>query len=218
MHRTIIAASPRVDGQSSAIANALFEACIDECPDDGVSVVSVPSIEVAPCNGCDGCKEPLAKEDERYPEIPDKGDPLAQTRIVFKSDASAHQCVFDDDGATVRKHIDAADELIVVSPVYFAGAPAQFKAILDRMQPYYWSNICSYTKERRPMTLHVIREGGDPYGFDSLVTTVRSAFGVAGFQLERVLDWIGCFDDEGEIIREPEEIDFISVLCPSAEE
>ena len=32
----------------------------------------------------------------------------------------------------VRKHLDAADELIVVCPVYFAGAPAQMKALLDR--------------------------------------------------------------------------------------
>lgn len=208
MHRTIIAASPRVEGKSTAIADALFEACIEDCPDDGVSVVSISGIEVSPCDGCDGCEAALDKDDERYPQIPEKGDPLMQTRIVFKSDASAHQCVISDDFSEVRKHLDAADELIVVSPVYFAGAPAQFKAMLDRMQPYYRSDIRSRTRERRPMTLHVIREGGDPHGYVGLVSSVRSAFGVAGFSLERVLDWKGCIDDSGEITCEPIEVDF----------
>lgn len=55
------------------------------------------------------------------------------------------------------------------------------------------------------MTLHVVRESG-PFGFSALESTVRSAFGVAGFSLERILDWQGCIDDAGEIVREPKEI------------
>ncbi len=207
MHRTIIVGSPRPDGRSAALANAIFEACIDECPEDGVSIVSVDSVDVAPCTGCDACKVALERDDARYPEIPEKGDPLAQNIAVFKSDATAHQCVISDEIAEVRKHIDAADELIVVSPVYFSGAPAQLKALLDRMQPYYCSNLRSRTRERRPLTLHVVREGGDPHGFDPLIGVVRSALGVAGFKLERVLDWIGCFDDANEIIADAAEVE-----------
>lgn len=183
----------------------MFEACIDECPEDGVSVVAVSSVDVAPCVGCDACRRELAKDDDAYPEIPEKGDPLAQCNVVFRSDASAHQCVIDDEMAEVRKHIDAADELIVVSPVYFAGAPAQMKALLDRMQPYFWSNLRERTKERRPCTLHVVREGGDPHGFEPLVGVVRSALGVAGFKLERLVDWLGCFDESGEIVADGKE-------------
>lgn len=205
MHRTIIVGSPRPDGRSATLANEIFEACIDECPEDGVSVVAVSSVDVRPCIGCDACRRVLAKDDEAYPEIPEKGDPLAQCSLVFRSDASAHQCVIADEMAEVRKHIDAADELIVVSPVYFSGAPAQLKALLDRMQPYFWSNLRERAKGRRPLTLHIVREGGDPHGFEPLVGVVRSAFGVAGFKLERVLDWIGCFDDEGQIVADGEE-------------
>lgn len=218
MHRTIVVASPRVEGRSTSIADALFEACIEDCPEDGVSVVSISSLGVKPCNGCDGCLPTLEKDDERYPSIPEKGDPLMQARVVFKSDASAHQCVIDDDFGEVRKHIDAADELIVVSPVYFAGAPSQFKALLDRMQPYYRSNLRTRTKERRPMTLHVIREGGDPHGYAGLVLSVKSAFGVAGFTLERVLDWHGCIDESGEITCEPVDVDLLgedACGCPA---
>lgn len=197
--------SPRSGGRSAALANAIFEACIDDCPEDGVSIVSVDSVEVAPCTGCDACRVALERDDARYPEIPEKGDPLAQNAMVFKSDATAHQCVIDDEMPEVRKHLDAADELIVVCPVYFSGAPAQLKALLDRMQPYYYSNVRTRTKERRPVTLHVVREGGDPHGFEPLIGVVRSAFSVAGFRLERVLDWVGCFDDDGEIVADATE-------------
>ena len=207
MHRTIIVGSPDPEGRSATLANAIFEACIEDCPEDGVSIASVASADVSPCAGCDACSASLAKDDPRYPSIPEKGDPLMQCRIAFKSDAAAHQCIIDDDMREVRKHLDAADELIVVSPVFFSGPPAQLKALLDRMQPYFFSNIRSCTKQRRPMTLHVIREGGNPYGFGALESCVRSAFGVAGFKLERILDWKGCFDDDGEICSEPVEVE-----------
>lgn len=205
MHRTIIVGSPRPNGRSATLANEIFEACIDECPEDGVSVVAVSSVDVGPCVGCDACKRELAKDDDAYPSIPEKGDPLAQCNVVFRSDASAHQCVIDDEMAEVRKHIDAADELIVVSPVYFAGVPAQLKALLDRMQPYFRSNLRERSKGRRPCTLHLVRDGGDPHGFAPAVGVVRSAFGVAGFRLERVLDWIDCFDEAGEIVADGKE-------------
>ena len=181
MHRTIVVGSPDPEGRCAKLADAIFEACIEDCPDDGVSVVSVASTDIAPCKGCDACEAALSEDHPAYPDIPAWGDPLMQCRIVFKSDASAHQCVIDDDILEVRKHVDAADELIVVSPVYFSGPPAQLKALLDRMQPYFFSNIRSYTKARRPMTLHVVRAGGNPYGYRALESCVRSAFGAAGF-------------------------------------
>lgn len=205
MHRAIVVGSPRSQGRSAVLANAIFEACIEDCPEDGVSIVSVDSVEVRPCTGCNACKVVLSRDDGRYPDIPEEGDPLAQSPLVFKSDATAHQCVIDDEMAEVRKHLDAADELIVVSPVYFSGAPAQLKALLDRLQPYFFSNVRTRTKERRPATLHVVRDGGDPHGFDPLVGVVCSALAVAGFRLERVLDWLDCFDENGEIVADATE-------------
>ena len=105
--------------------------------------------------------------------------------------------------AEVRKHLDAADELIVVSPVYFASVPAQFKCLLDRLQPYFRSDV--RTRVKRPLILHVVGEGGDPHGYDPLVGTVMSAFSVAGFQLESIFDWVGKISAEGEILGDPEE-------------
>ena len=98
-------------------------------------------------------------------------------------------CVFDDSMTHVMQTLDEADELHVVSPVYFAGPPSQFKALLDRLQPHYWKNTRALPK--RPAYLHVVGEGGDPHGFEPLVAICRSALSVAGFTLAMVTPHIG---------------------------
>lgn len=199
MNRVIVVGSPRVDGRSASLADELLYACIEECPDDGVSIVSVASIDVRPCTGCDACARAL----EEAPDGLEEGDPLSPHPAIAESDAPLHQCVIDDDMAEVRKHLDAADELIVVSPVYFSSVPAQFKCLLDRLQPYFRSD--ARMRARRPLILHVVGEGGDPHGIDPLIGTVRSAFSVAGFQLEAVFSWVGKIGPDGAFLGEPEE-------------
>lgn len=199
MHRVIVVGSPRPDGRSAALADELFNACIEECPEDGVSIVSVASLSVGPCRGCDACK-PAGQAPEKLPESDDN---LAIMPLVAASDAVLHRCVIHDDMTDVRKHLDAADELIVVTPVYFASVPAQLKCLMDRLQPYYWTNLRK--GQKRPMVLHVVGEGGDPHGIEPLIGTVRSAFGCVGFELELVLDWVGKIDESGEIVAEAAE-------------
>lgn len=187
MNRLIIVGSPRANGRSAALAELLFESCIDECPDDEVALAPVSTLQIDPCQGCDGCKA-LVEGSPREPRS-DEAD-----------DEAPRRCVVDDDMADIYELVDAADELIVVSPVYFAGAPAQLKALLDRLQPYFWTDARKQSK--RPATLHVVGEGGDPHGFEPLVGVVRSSLSCAGFALERVLDWVGRIDEDGEITAE----------------
>lgn len=198
MHRLILAGSPRSNGRTAALADELFNACIEECPEDGVSIVAVSSVQVGGCIGCNACKC------EGEPPAPlEDGDPLSPCAEICNSTAPLHQCVIADDMAEVRKHLDAADELVVVCPVYFAGAPAQFKALLDRLQPYFWSDV--RRGELRPCVLHLVGEGHDPYGFEPLIQTLSSAVYVAGFHLELVLDWVGKIEPDGEIVAEADE-------------
>ncbi len=194
MERMIIVGSPRTNGRSAQLAEQLFDACIDECPEDGVSIASVASLEIAPCVGCDACK-PLdgAKRASNGQDGP------------CESASCALPCAIDDDMAHIRESLDAADELIVVCPVYFSGAPAQMKALIDRLQPYYWMRR---EGEKRPMVVHVVGEGGDPHGFDPLIGTLRSAFACAGFELELVLDWVGKITEDGDIVAEADEYEF----------
>ncbi|MDO4890844.1 MAG: flavodoxin family protein [Coriobacteriaceae bacterium] len=93
-------------------------------------------------------------------------------------------CAFDDDMGPLMAALDAADELHLVSPVYFAGPPSQLKAVLDRLQPHYWKGTRALPKQ--PAHLHVVGEGGDPHGFEPLVVICRSALAVAGFELVAV--------------------------------
>ena len=107
----------------------------------------------------------------------------------------AGECVFADDMASVLAALDDADELHVVCPVYFAGPPSQMKALLDRLQPHFWKGTRGQPK--RPLHLHVVGEGGDPHGYDPLVTICKSAFAVAGFALQEVSPHVGLAEGEG---------------------
>ena len=187
LNRLIIVGSPRTNGRSAHLANMLFESCIEECPDDELALAPVSTLSVAGCTGCDACRGNIAKLVELGEEALD--DDFAP-------------CAIDDDMQEIYELIDAADEITVVSPVYFAGPPSQLKALLDRLQPYYWTN--ARAEEKRPAVLHVVGEGGDPHGFSALVSIVRSALAVAGFRLETVFDWVGRIDNDGEITAEAE--------------
>lgn len=187
MNRLIIVGSPRTDGRSAHLANMLFETCIEECPDDELALAPVSTLSVAGCTGCDACRDNIAK-------LVELGEEALEDDFT--------PCVIDDDMQEIYELIDSADEITVVSPVYFAGPPSQLKALLDRLQPYYWTN--ARAEEKRPAVLHVVGEGGDPHGFSALVSIVRSALAVAGFRLETVFDWVGKIDSNGEIAAEAE--------------
>ena len=176
MNRVIVVGSPRTNGRSAALAEELFEACIEECPDDQISLIPLSSLTVLPCEGCNFCMK-----------------------------SEGHACHLEDDMMDIREVLDDADELTIVSPVYFASAPATLKAFLDRLQPYFWTD--ARRGELRSATLHVIGEGHDPFGFEPLVVTVKSAAFTAGFKLERVLNWVEKISAKGEILDDAQVIE-----------
>lgn len=205
MNRLIIAGSPRVDGRTSSLAHDLFEACIEECPEDELAWVPVSEVVIDGCQNCGACSEwakRLLAGD--FDEQLESGEDLPP------------RCSIDDDMIDVYELIDDADELTIVSPVYFSGPTAQLKAVLDRLQPYYCLNIAEGAGAgvpKRPAILHVVGEGGDPHGFQPLITIVQSALACAGFKLETVFDWVGKIDEAGEI---QEEATVISLLDADA--
>lgn len=191
MKRLIIVGSPRTNGRSAHLAEMLFEANIDENPEDELFLVPVSEVEIGPCIGCNGCR--------------------STSGVILKDEAGnevtvqKHRCVFDDDMQMLYDLLDDADEVTVVSPLYFSGAPAPLKCALDRLQPYFWANARAAAK--RPAELHILGEGGDPHGFTPLLTEVKSALAVAGFRLEKAFDWVGKIDENGEIVAEAAVVD-----------
>ena len=69
-----------------------------------VDVISVADYKVNPCIGCNTC---FARE--------------------------GHECCQKDDMPQVYEKLNAADVLVVASPVYFYGVSAQLKALIDRL-------------------------------------------------------------------------------------
>ena len=235
MDRLIICGSPRAYGRSAKLAKDLFEACIAEAPDDELALVPVSQVNIAGCQGCGLCGV-LVQGPDRDEAAPDfdleydesefgDEDDGAEQILTFTTVNSAgeevpRRCSIDDDMTDVYELIDHADELYLVTPVYFAGVPSQLKALLDRLQPYYMATAQeraraaaegrSFRTAVRPAILHVVGEGADPHGIDALVTTVKSAIACAGFKLETVFDWVGQVSDEGEIVGEPRILDLLT--------
>lgn len=91
-------------------------------------------------------------------------------------------CVVRDGMQDVYPRIDAADAIVIASPVFFATVPAVLKALYDRCQPY-WARryvLGQPIERRRPGAYLVVGGGGDPYGHECAVTTTRSVFAVLG--------------------------------------
>ena len=73
----------------------------------------------------------------------------AETRTLIASESGLKQClgcnacsltgecIQHDGGPAVYAAIDAADAIVVATPVYFAGVPGGLKVLIDRMQPYW---------------------------------------------------------------------------------
>lgn len=171
MKRLIICGSPRGRGRSAGLSESLRFAYGDAHPGDAVETVSLADVRVSPCTGCETCAGNVGR-DELY-------------------------CIIADDMVRIRRLLNDCDELALVSPVYFAGAPSQLKAFFDRLQPYFYANWRA--KPKRPASLYVVGEGADPHGFGPLVGEARSALAVAGFSLETVHDWVGLISPDGAL-------------------
>ncbi|MDR2493184.1 MAG: flavodoxin family protein [Coriobacteriales bacterium] len=111
-----------------------------------------------------------------------------------------------DDYLELHELIERTDGLVIVAPLYFAGPPAQFKALLDRFQPY-WAKRYVQGEDpapKRPAQLFIVGAGGDAHGHAPLSGIAKSALAVAGFNLEKVLNFVG-FKAKGDTPAVPPE-------------
>lgn len=51
------------------------------------------------------------------------------------------ECIIEDDMMQFIDDLNKAERVFLVAPIYFAGAPSQLKAVLDRLQPFFWSYL-----------------------------------------------------------------------------
>lgn len=106
------------------------------------------------------------------------------------------ECIIQDEMAQLIEDLLTADCVFVVSPVYFSGAPSQFKAVLDRLQPLFWRRLAIKKSgeplpRKRPAFLYVVGSGGDPHGYQSLFSEVASSFALADLRVSVDAGFIG---------------------------
>lgn len=161
----IINGSPRVNGKSARVVGMLSALIREKHSEVELSQFDVATCRVAGCNGCEYCK-------------------------------TAGKCVINDDMAELLSLLERAQRVVLVAPVYFTGAPSQLKAVLDRLQVYFWPYLERKRAglplpAKRPLSLFVVGDGGDPHGFEPLVVSVKSAFALAGFCIEETVPLVG---------------------------
>lgn len=161
----IINGSPRINGKSARVVRLLAAQLEQSQLQVQVELFEVANAQVEGCNGCAYCE-------------------------------TAGTCIYEDDMVGLMGQLEQAQRVLMVMPIYFAGAPSQAKAMLDRMQPYFWEYLKRKraglpSAEKRPLTLFVVGDGGDPHGFEPLVATVRSSMALAGFAIDEVVPLVG---------------------------
>lgn len=166
--RLIVCGSPFPGGKTEKVAYRLQQMAHDRGED--AELVCLSRLSIAGCRGCNRCA---------YYELATLGD---------------YACVIEDAMQSFAQKLAWCDELVVVSPVFFSGSPSQLKAVYDRLQPYFWHN--DLRNGKRPFDLVILGEGGDPYGFEALVSESRSALAMAGFKLRSVRDLVEKIPDD----------------------
>ena len=160
----IVNGSPRINGQTAKVIRMLSLLIESKLPEVDVELFEIARHPIEGCNGCEFCN-------------------------------TTNECIIEDEMAEVLDLLEEADRVVLVTPTYFAGIPSQTKAMLDRFQQVYWH----YTELRkannlppkRPLSLYILGDGGDPHGYEGVLATVRSSFAIVGFQVESVVKLIG---------------------------
>jgi multimeric flavodoxin WrbA len=116
-------------------------------------------------------------------------------------------CIIEDGMQQVYERIDAADAIVVATPVFFATVPAVLKALYDRCQPYWARRYVLHEPiaRRRSGALLVVGGGGDPFGNTCAITTTRSVFAVLG--LDYAHEVAARADKPSDVAAQPEELE-----------
>lgn len=171
IHTLLISGSPFAGGKTEKTTALLYS----QKQEQGIAadVLFVSHLSVAGCLGCNKCAS------------------------LERDKTGSYDCILTDDMQMVAQKLMACAELMLVTPVFFSGVPSQVKAILDRLQPFFWSRRRG--GEKRPFDLVVLGEGGDPYGYEALVSEASSSLAMAGFKLREIYDCVGRVED-GELL------------------
>ncbi len=99
------------------------------------------------------------------------------------------QCVIQDDMTDLYDKLKKADELIILTPVYFCGLSSKLKVLIDRLQMCFMCDFAHHKSFRDKAKGHgyCISIGGAknyPDQFTGIEASIRFAFRYLGYDLD----------------------------------
>jgi len=100
-----------------------------------------------------------------------------------------YECVINDEASLVLAKMIEADVIVMATPLYFYGASAQLKLVMDRMFSLYkWDNQAGTTQTPlRGKTLVLIASAFEDIGLDVLEKTFAITADYSGMKFESLL-------------------------------
>jgi multimeric flavodoxin WrbA len=179
MHTLIILGSPRKNGNSETLAQAVAGGILQH-PHATLEFIRLNDLHISPCQGCGGCNK-------------------------------TSTCVIDDDMTPLYEKVDACDQLILVSPIYFYGLSAQGKIFIDRFQARwarkYLAGVRFRIDEQRKGYLLATAATEGKKVFDGALLTARTFLDTIDLELGnslliRGVDQRGAVKERSEILEQ----------------
>lgn len=170
-HPLILQCSPRRGGNSAHAAELVQRVIQRHCaPHTGngnskITRLDLADYSISPCIGCDLCAKPQNHTAFFW------GCPLAPK----------------DDSEPLFKALFQASTLYIISPIYHYHLPAQAKALLDRLQPFYWMQQgkvpypAEHSQARHYFPLFIAGQERGQKLFEGSLLTLRYSFQATGF-------------------------------------
>ena len=176
----VLSASPRTHGNCECAATGIAQAL--RAGGALVEQISLPAYTIAPCVACGLCNSApgSCSQDEAF-----------TGRL--------------DHAAMLLERLHKAAVVFLVSPVYFYGVPAQFKALIDRSQRYWLQDEPLNPTGNKPAHALILsaRVQGERI-FDGSLLTLRPFLRTIGFSLTHDLTMRGL--DKPEALKEQPEL------------
>lgn len=117
------------------------------------------------------------------------------------------QCIISDDMEIVYPLLKQSDRVIIASPIFFFGIPAQLKTMIDRCQClWYEKYVLKRSKEdTRNKKALVILVGGmkkGEIGVTCAEATLKAFLRTINFKHHETLSYLG-YDEPGSILKNP---------------
>lgn len=195
----VLSCSPRHGGNCDSAAALYARTVSAQAGGTGLQVEYLRDFTVRPCIACGLC---AGQSRERlYEQAARQTEPL-----FWQCPLSKH-----DDSAYPLKRLALASSLCIIAPIFFYHLPAQFKALLDRLQPVWLAPALPGTEGAAPFAhrrCRIILIAGRPRGeqlFTGSLLSLKHALAGLNIELEEALLLRG-LDEPGALLANGESV------------